>query len=260
MALITLTTDFGLSDWFVGTMKGVIARLAPRAQVVDLTHGIPSGDVRAGAFALATGCRFFPKGTIQVAVVDPGVGSDRDAIAVQSEDYFFVGPDNGVLSFALRNEKIKRIHTLENKRYFLSSISQTFHGRDIFAPVAAHLAAGVPIQKLGPKQRDSVRLDWPEPRVRGKRVEGEVVYIDRFGNAITNLAATTLDRLPALLCEIGQKPLRKCPVKNCYQAVAVGKPVAVPGSSGFLEIAINDGSAQKLLRLTIGTKVALQAR
>jgi S-adenosylmethionine hydrolase len=255
MHVITLTTDFGLDDWFVGAMKGVITRIAPRVQVIDLTHGIPPGDIRAGAFALAAGCRFFPTGTIHLAVVDPGVGSDRNAIAVQTEEYCFVGPDNGVLSFALRNERIKRIHALENKRYLPSSISQTFHGRDVFAPVAAHLAKGVPIQKLGSKRNDLERLSWPEPRLDENGIEGEVVYIDRFGNAITNIDAGMLNRLQAAVCEIGRKPAQKCPVKNCYQAVPTGKPVAVLGSSGFLEIAVNGRSAAKRLAIKIGTKV-----
>src|SRR5208283_126339 len=164
MNLITLTTDFGTRDWFVGTMKGVILSRCPRAAIVDITHEIPAGDIRAGAFALAAGCRFFPKGTVHVAVVDPGVGSARHAIVVQTANYFFVGPDNGVLSFALAKEKIKTIRRLENKGIFLQPVSCTFHGRDIFAPVAARLCRGFPIHKLGPLQKDFVRLPWPEPR------------------------------------------------------------------------------------------------
>src|SRR6266567_2035307 len=149
MRVITLTTDFGLSDWFVGSMKGVIFRINPRTTVVDLTHDLPPGDIRAGAFALAAAYRYFPKGTIHVAVIDPGVGTKRRAIAAQTADYFFVGPDNGVLSWALQRERIKAIRALENKTYFLQPLSQTFHGRDIFAPVAAHLTAGLAIRKLG---------------------------------------------------------------------------------------------------------------
>ncbi len=164
MQLITLTTDFGTRDWFVGTMKGVILSVAPRAAVVDLTQDIPPGDIRGGAFALLAGYRFFPKGTVHDAVVDPGVGKARKAIAVQTARYCFVGPDNGVLSLALANEKIQTIRSLENREYFLHPISRTFHGRDVFAPVAAHLSRGVPIQKLGRGLKDFVRLDWPRPR------------------------------------------------------------------------------------------------
>src|ERR1017187_10157320 len=147
-------------------MKGVIASLAPTTRVIDLTHELPSGDIRGGAFALAASHRFFPKGAIHVIVVDPGVGSARKAIAVQTANGVFVGPDNGVLSWALAKERLRAIHALENEVYFLQPISRNFHGRDIFAPVAAHLSRGVPIQKLGPALKEFVRLGWPEPRVQ----------------------------------------------------------------------------------------------
>src|SRR6185437_8130238 len=158
MNIITLTTDFGLADWFAATMKGVILSIQPDAHIVDMTHDIRPGDIRAGAFALAAGCRFFPKATIHVAVVDPGVGSERRAIAVRTSDYFFVGPDNGVLSLALAGENIKAIHRITNERLFRHPISNTFHGRDIFAPVAGHLSKGLPVRRLGPAMKSFVRL------------------------------------------------------------------------------------------------------
>jgi len=257
--IITLTTDFGTQDWFVGTMKGVILGIAPRAAIVDITHEIPAGDIRAGAFALAAGYRFFPKGTVHVAVVDPGVGGARKAIAVQTANYLFVGPDNGVLSWALAKEKIRAIRALENEAYFLKPTSQTFHGRDIFAPVAAHLSRGVPIQKIGPAMKDFVRLAWPEPRVRRDGFEGEVVYIDHFGNAITNLEGRLLPRSARAACEIHGRRRRLCPLRTFYQAVAPKTPVALVGSSGFLEIVINGGSAEKALGVRIGTRVVLHA-
>ncbi|HYG34068.1 MAG TPA: SAM-dependent chlorinase/fluorinase [Clostridia bacterium] len=255
MPPITLTTDFGTSDWFVGTMKAVILRLNPKAVIIDLTHGIPPGDIRAGAFALAASCRFAPKGTIHLAVVDPGVGSERKAIVVQTADYFFVSPDNGVLSWALVNEKIKAIHRLENKTYFLHPVSQTFHGRDLFSPVAAHLSLGLPAQKLGPKQSDFVHLPWPELQRSSNSVKGEVIYLDRFGNGITNIAASDLHTLGQgdLQVSIGRK--RLCGVASFYQAVPAGKPVAVVGSSGYLEIAVNSGNAAQKLGLKIGSPV-----
>ena len=259
MSVITLTTDFGTSDWFVGTMKGVIAGITPRCTVVDLTHDLPPGDIRGGAFVLAASYRFFPKGTIHVAVVDPGVGSRRRAIAVQTANGVFVGPDNGVLSWALAKEKIRAIHALENEAYFLQPVSQTFHGRDIFAPVAAHLSRGVPIQKLGPALKEFVRLDWPEPRVRRGGLEGEVVYIDRFGNAITNLEGRLLEGSGRASCEVHAKRRWNCPLKTFYQAVPPKRPVALVGSSGFLEIAVNGGSAERVLGLRIGTRVVLRA-
>ena len=192
MQIITLTTDFGLQDWFVGTIKGVILHTNPRARIIDITHGIPAGDVRGGAFALLACYKFFPKGAVHVVVVDPGVGGDRNAIAVQTADYWFVGPDNGVLSFALAREKINSIRRLDNTNYLLEPVSHTIHGRDVFAPVAAHLSRGIPIHRLGRAQRDFVRIPWPEPRVRRGCVEGEVIYVDHFGNAITNVENASL--------------------------------------------------------------------
>jgi hypothetical protein len=258
VGVIALTTDFGTGDWFVGTMKAVIASLAPKTSVIDLTHELPPGDIRGGAFALAASHRFFPKGTIHVAVVDPGVGSDRKAIAVQTANGVFVGPDNGVLSWALGKEKVTAIHALVNEAYFLPPVSQTFHGRDVFAPVAAHLSHGVPIQKLGPALKDFVRLDWPEPRARRGGFEGEVVYIDRFGNAITNLEGRPLRGSGVAACEIYARRRRVCPLKVFYQAVGPKTPVALVGSSGFLEIAVNGGSAEKTLGVRIGTRVVLR--
>jgi len=257
MSLITLTTDFGLRDWFVGTMKGVIAGIAPRASVIDLTHDIPPGDIQSGAFALAAGCRYFPKGTVHVAVVDPGVGSRRRAIAVKTTNYLFVGPDNGVLSFALRKQRIKNIRLIENQDLFLHPVSRTFHGRDIFSPVAAHLSAGLPFSKLGPVLEKYTQLSWPEPRFGKARVEGEVIYLDRFGNAITNLDAESLRTLDAASLEVHTLGRCLCPIAEFYQAVPAGKPVAVIGSSGLLELAVNGGSAKKILRLKIGTPITV---
>jgi hypothetical protein len=258
VSVITLTTDFGTRDWFVGAMKGVLAGIAPKAKVIDLTHDLPLGDIRGGAFALAASWRYFPKGTVHVAVVDPGVGSRRKAIAVQTANAVFVGPDNGVLSWTLAKEKVKAIHALENQAYFLKPVSRTFHGRDVFAPVAAHLSRGVPIRKLGSPLKDFVRLDWPEPRVRRDGFEGEVVYIDRFGNAITNLQGGLLRGSAGASCEIYARHRRVCPLRTFYQSVPPKTPVAIVGSSGFLEIAINGGSAEKLLGVRIGTRVVLR--
>ncbi len=258
MSIVTLTTDFGARDWFVGTMKGVILDINPRARIVDLTHEIPAGDVRAGAFALAASCRFFPPGTVHAAVVDPGVGSERKAIAVQTANYFFVGPDNGLLSWALATEQIKAIHTLANDKYFLKPVSQTFHGRDIFAPVAAHLSRGVPIQKLGPALKGLVRLNWPQPKQSRRAVRGEIVYLDRFGNAITNIDAValrTLGKAPVHVRLTGDLP---CPVVAFYAALPAGHAVAVLGSTGFLEIAVSGGSAARRLRLRVGDAVRIE--
>jgi hypothetical protein len=256
--VITLTTDFGTLDWFVGTLKGVIAGIAPKSKVIDLTHELPPGDIRGGAFALAASCHFFPKGTVHVAVVDPGVGSRRKAIVAKTARAMFVGPDNGVLSWALAKEKITAIHALENEAFFLQPVSRTFHGRDVFAPVAAHLSLGVPIKKLGPALRNFVRLDWPEPRKKPDGIEGEVVYVDRFGNAITNLEGSLLRGSERASCEVYGRRCRVCALKTFYQAAAPNSLVALVGSSGFLEIAVNGGSAAKVLGVRIGTCVVLR--
>jgi S-adenosylmethionine hydrolase len=258
MPVIALTTDFGTRDWFAGTMKGVILGINPRAEVVDLTHEIAPGDIRSGAFALNAACHFFPKGTIHVAVVDPGVGSSRRAITVQTTDYIFVGPDNGVLSWALAKQEIKAGHELENADYFLPDVSATFHGRDVFAPVAAHLSRGVPVRKLGPRLKEFVLLPWPEA-VRNRRgIEGEVIFIDRFGNAITNIPTTAFAQLRRARAAVFLGGKCVCPLGDFYESVPKGKPVAVPGSSGFIEIAINGGNAAQRLRLHCGEALTLR--
>ena len=261
MAAITLTTDFGLRDWFVGTLKGVILRIAPRARVIDISHEIPAGDIPAAAFALAAAYRFFPRGTVHVAIVDPGVGSARAAIAVRTTNYFFVGPDNGVLSLALAGEEVKRIHRLENDKYFLHPVSCTFHGRDVFAPVAAHLSRGVRIGNLGPRLQDYQRLVQAPVQEESRGWKGSIVYIDRFGNAITNLAR----ELPVFAGRWQERKLTvqlanrrrksRLPIVEFYQAVSPGEPLALFGSTGFLELAVNAGSAAALLDLAVGDTV-----
>jgi S-adenosylmethionine hydrolase len=180
-------------------------------------------------------------------------------LAVQTADYWFVGPDNGVLSWALAKEQIKTVRALENEEYFLQPVSGTFHGRDIFAPVAAHLSRGLAIRKLGPAREDFVRLAWPEPRRPGDRIEGEVVYVDRYGNAITNIAAGLLRSLGPAAVHLWLRGRRLCPVAAYYQAVPPGQPVAVPGSSGFLEIAVHGASAAHRHGLRVGQRVTVRA-
>lgn len=243
-------------------MKSVILSINPHAAIVDVTHEIPSGDIRAGAFALAASYRFAPKGTVHVAVVDPGVGSARKPIAVRTAEYFFVGPDNGVLSWALQREKIRTIRVIKNERFCLQPCSRTFHGRDIFATVAAHLSKGVPIRMLGPAATKTgiVRLPWPEPVKCKNMIKGEIAYIDRFGNAITNIAETDIApyRTAGAVAVMGRK--LKCAVAEFYSAVAFGKPVAVFGSTGLLEIAVNGGNAAAQFKLQVGQEVMLRLR
>ncbi len=256
--MITLITDFGEQDWFVGTIKGVIACIHPEARVVDITHQIPAGDIKAGAFALAASCRYFQHGTIHVVVVDPGVGTDRKALAVRTSRFLFVAPDNGVLSWALRTEDIKDIRVLENSEYFLQPASHTFHGRDVFAPVAAHLSKGAAIRGLGPAAPNLVQLEWPEAISRGGLVEGEVVYIDRFGNALTNIENRIAEPAHERNVSVYRSGRLLARVLPSYQSVPTGKIVAVPGSAGFLEVAVNGGNAARRLGLKVGTRLSMK--
>jgi len=257
MSLITLTTDFGTADWFVGTMKGVILSHNPRAAIVDITHEVTPGKIEEGAIALAASYHYFPPKSIHLAVIDPGVGSLRKAIAVRTPKYFFVAPDNGVLSLALAREKIQEIRLLENKKFFLQTVSQTFHGRDVFAPVAAHLSRGLSLKKLGPEQATYMKVERPKPIRWGSSFAGQIIYIDRFGNALTNIHNDQLspEQRYGMVFK-GQKPLASMAAN--YQAVPAGQPVAVPGSSGFIEIAINGGHAAKYLLLKTGCKITVR--
>jgi len=256
--LITLTTDFGTRDWFVGTMKGVIAGIAPETKVIDLTHDIPAGDILGGAFSLLCSYGFCPPGSIHLVVIDPGVGSRRKPIAVKTTRDVFVGPDNGVLSLALRKERVSQIRRLANPAYFLKRVSNTFHGRDIFSPVAAHLSRGAGFESLGPLAKDFLKLDWRQPKRAEGRVEGKVVYIDRFGNGITNIPnpRTTKSRQ---WCKVQANGSWTVPFEQFYQAVPTSAAVALPGSSGWLEVAVNGGSAEQLLGLRRGCRVSLES-
>jgi S-adenosylmethionine hydrolase len=241
-------------------MKGVIARINPNALTIDISHHIPPGNIRAGAFALAASYHFFPQGTVHLAIVDPGVGGQRKAIAVKTTKYIFVGPDNGVLSWAVAREKVVAIHLLENAKFFLSTVSKTFHGRDIFSPVAAHLSLGIPIQKLGPRSQGLVRIPWPEPSSAKNEICGEILYVDRFGNAITNIEHRRLDNLcnPGA-CKVVSGRFRSI-LGTHYQAVPPKRPVAVTGSTGFLELAVNGGNAALKFGLRDGDKVAVKRK
>jgi S-adenosylmethionine hydrolase len=260
MRIITLCTDFGLRDWFVAAMKGVILNIQPRAIIVDITHQVPAGDIRAGAFAVAASYRFFPRHTIHVAVVDPGVGSNRLPIAVATKDYTFAGPDNGLFSLALSGQSVKTIHRLENQKFFSKAISRTFHGRDIFAPAAAHLSKGTPVSEMGSELGDYQKLHWPMPNLEKTQLRGEVIYIDRFGNAITNiqpqhLSAFDLDKLKITVP--GTK--RSIRFGRFYQEAESGKALGLFGSTDFLEIAVNGGDAGRLLKLKIGDPIIISA-
>ena len=256
--IITLTTDFGYADPFVGIMKGTILRIAPNMQIVDLNHGIAPQDVRAAALTLAASVDYFPQGTIHVAVVDPGVGSERRPILIHSAGQYFVGPDNGVFSFALKDKQTLLIVHLSNEAYFLQPKSRTFHGRDIFAPVAAHLARGVPIANFGSQSRDWVCLTWPVVERAGEFIVGEVLYIDRFGNLFTNIHERDLTGVAK---EKVRVHLNDVVIQGLAQNYAAGDKktyLALVNSWGLVEIASYNGSAARRSQARIGDKVRVE--
>ncbi|HET7011949.1 MAG TPA: SAM-dependent chlorinase/fluorinase [Anaerolineales bacterium] len=272
---IGLLTDFGLDDTYVGVMKAVIAGLAPRARIIDLTHNLPPGDIRLGAFKLWQSAAFFPSGSILVAVVDPGVGTQRRAVAVAWRHLTLIAPDNGLLTYLLAEAPPKLAVTLSRPEYRLPHPSSTFHGRDIFAPVAGHLARGAHLDKLGPPARDLVRFDWPRLELlEGPQLRGELLHHDRFGNWITSLGRLSdvdgeLDLQPWLpSCAPARLPLLvrlrallptglALPIQRTFADVAPGTVLAYIGSEGLLEIAVNRGSAAARLPLESGQEVLL---
>ena len=251
-AVITLTTDFGTADGFAGAMKGVILSLAPDVSVVDITHDVPPHDIRAGSFALETALPHFPPDAIHVVVVDPGVGSDRAALLVDTGQGRFVAPDNGVLTGVVPETGADRIFTLDRPEYWRPQVSATFHGRDVFAPVAAHLARGARPDALGTPRAAMARLPWPRPRRRGQEIDAEVIHVDRFGNLITNL------RLAELGPELQPARLRvgDYTIDGITPHYAAGDGLmAVVNSGGRIEIALPGVSAARRLKVGVGTAI-----
>ena len=256
--IITLMTDFGTSDHYVGVMKGVMLNINPQVQIVDITHTIPPQDVHGAAFLIDATYRYFPTGTIHVIVVDPGVGSERRAIVCQTETAYFVCPDNGILTHILHNEKRIRSVTVENSAYFLPQVSNTFHGRDIFAPVAAHLSRGVPISRLGNPVTQPVQLPVPRPQVTDKAVIGQVIWIDSFGNLVTNISREILESLEernSVVIHAGNAKIDH--LNHSYAESAVGEALAIVGSFNRLEISINQGDAAQTLGLKRGDAITI---
>ena len=237
--MISLLTDFGTADYFVGAVKGAILSVNPQAVIVDIIHEIAPQDIEAGAFTLLACYQTFPAGTIHVAVVDPGVGSTRRPIVVSAGEQFFVGPDNGIFSYIYDREASHRTFHITAEKYFRPSPSSTFHGRDIFAPVAAALSKGVKPKKFGPKIEDEVRLpSLLEPT--------RIIHIDRFGNCITNITRDHLKSEKDATLIINGKTISD--FRNFYGEDSSTSPFAIWGSAGFLEISVNGGSAAKVLR------------
>ena len=248
--LIALVTDFGTADYYVGAMKGVILSIDPDAVIVDITHEIKPQDISSAAFILAACHKDFPLGTIFVCVVDPGVGTTRRKIIVESNDQIFVGPDNGVFSFVLNDAPT--ITAIENEKYFHHPVSSTFHGRDIFAPVAAHLSRGVTPSEIGSRINDPIVLPAIRPeKMDDNTIEGCVIHIDRFGNIVTNITADMAADAVELILS-GRSITER---HEFYAGAEPGKFFMIPGSAGFIEISLNGRSAAEVLKATVGSPV-----
>ncbi len=256
--VIVLMTDFGLSDTYVGQMKGVILSLAPSAQIIDLTHAITAQNIAQGAFLLGKSAPFFPEGTIFVAVVDPGVGTSRKAIAVKTACHTFLAPDNGLLTAIFQANEVTRCVAITSERYLLPARSSTFHGRDVFSPASAHLASGVALLELGSEIDPSTCTRIPLPGCNtpdnGATWEGTIICTDHFGNLVTSLDSKILDHSKQWMISTGKLRL---PVSNTYGDVADQQPLAYTGSSGMIEIAIRNGNAALELGLKDGDSVLM---
>lgn len=251
---IALLTDFGTRDYFVGAMKGAILSICETAKIIDITHEIEPQNIAAASFTLRACYRSFPEKTIFVAVVDPGVGSNRRAILVETPDYFFIAPDNGLLGFVFDKTEKFRVFELTNQKYFAGNVSRTFHGRDVFAPVAAHLANGVEPNEFGAEITDFVSSKEIRPRkIDDKTIEGAIIHIDRFGNLITNLKEEDLPENFSL--ETNGNIIGKLHI--FFAEAETGEIFMIFGSAGFLEIVAFQDSAESLLKAKIGQSVSV---
>ncbi|MCS7120791.1 MAG: S-adenosyl-l-methionine hydroxide adenosyltransferase family protein [Nitrososphaerota archaeon] len=259
--IITLLSDFGLKDPYVAEMKAVILSICREAVLVDISHNIDKYDIRMGAFVLAQAAPYFPDWTIHLAIVDPGVGTERRPIIIETRRSYYVGPDNGLLMLAAKHEGIRCIREIRNPKFMLAYVSRTFHGRDIFAPAAAHLANGVQVSDFGPEVNDPVTPSFVKSHVGRGVVSGEVIYIDSFGNVVTNISSRDLEEAgikegSTLTLKINDRMtrLRFC---SAYGDAALNAPLMLIGGTGLLEIAVNQGNASKYFGAYVGDKVSV---
>jgi S-adenosyl-L-methionine hydrolase (adenosine-forming) len=257
--LITLTTDFSLNDSYVGTMKGVILRIYPEARLVDITHQVTPQDVLEASLILEGGYRFFPSGAVHLVVVDPSVGGERRPILIAGREHYFVGPDNGTFTRVLESDPDALVVEIREPRFLLPNISDTFHGRDIFAPVAAYLARGVAPEEIGPPVYDPHRLQVPVPNIWGDQIRGEVIHIDSFGNIISNISGQQFAEAVGtrgFRILINGKVIDR--IHRSYDAQEKGRTLALFGSSGLLEIAVAEGRAERRIGAGKGDTVLIQ--
>jgi S-adenosylmethionine hydrolase len=253
MPPIALITDFGIQDWFTGEMKGVILSILPDAAIVDITHQIAPADIRTAAFMLLACFRSFPPGTVFCSAVDPGAGSNRRALAVKCGPYFLVGPDNGCLSWVTQRTDDVQYHNISDGK-FGKTENSTFSGRDLFGPVAAYIASGVAVNEFGPQIFDPINIPFPKPYITEYgSVCGEIIFIDRFGNAVTNIESRLIENAPFNSLRIDNGA--ELPFHAFYQEVKPGQAMAYCGSAGFIEIAMNRASASSLMHLSPGETV-----
>jgi S-adenosylmethionine hydrolase len=254
--IIALTTDFGHSDAYVGVMKGVIARINPGATVTDLCHGIRAHDLLGGALILRSALPYFPTGTVHVVVIDPGVGTKRKPILVETADQFLIGPDNGVLEPAASALGRGRAFCLTNPQFQLAPVSRTFHGRDIFAPAAAHLTLGVPPEAFGPTLDSIHSLDIPEPERKGTGLTGQVLYVDSFANLVTNIPSEGIQDSGKIVFRLGSQEIMG--LAHSYEDVPRGHYLAIAGSWGLIEISQREGRAGDSLKAGLGDVVEVE--
>lgn len=255
--IITLTSDFGLQDHYVSTMKAVILGIAPEVRLIDISHNIPPQDVMAGAWVVRNAADFFPPGTVHLVVVDPGVGTERKPVALEIKGQIFVGPDNGIFSLIADQQEYKAA-VLMAEEYWSDTRSNTFHGRDVFAPVAAHLANGVPLEKLGDPIEKLITYRWATPIADKAGIQGWIVHIDRFGNLISNIPEDLIEKSingRRVKIYIGNTILHE--IVKSYAFVEDGEPAAYIGSSGMLEVAINKGNGSEMLGVKKGAQISI---
>jgi S-adenosylmethionine hydrolase len=256
--ILTLTSDFGLTDHYVAAMKGVILTICPQARIVDISHGVGPFEIAEGAYLIAQAYPSFPPKTVHVVVVDPGVGTARRPILLEAAGQYFVGPDNGVLSMIYSREKHK-VRLISNDRYFRQPVSRTFHGRDIFSPVAAHLAAGVPPSRMGKLIQDYLRPSFEKPQRTGKRTwTGRILRIDHFGNIVTNFQAAEFPDLDRQNFSLSIGPRQVGVMAHNYAECGPGELFLIVGSSGSLEVSVSQGSAAKAIGCETGAPAELR--
>ena len=257
LPILTLTTDFGLSDHYVGTMKGVILGICPKAQIVDIGHEVSPFEITEGAYLIAQAYRYFPPKTVHVVVVDPGVGTARRPILMEAAGQYFIAPDNGVLAMIYTREQA-RIRLISNEKYFLHPVSRTFHGRDIFSPVGAHIAAAVPPSRMGKRIEDYLRPAFQKPHRTGKRTwSGRILKIDRFGNIITNFHSEDFPDLEKRNFAMVIGPQETSVLARTYAECGAGELFVIVGSSGYLEVSVSQGSAARKIGCESGALAEL---